>query len=391
MLNSLRIIQTIGICFITSILVVGEMFSQDFKTNVFVSGTNGYHTYRIPAMAITTKETILAFCEGRKNERSDAGNIDVLLKSSYDNGNTWSFQQIIWDDSRNTCGNPCPIVDRETGTIHLLMTWNRGDDKEKEIINEVSIDTRKIFVSSSNDDGRTWTHPREITSDVKKTDWTWYATGPGAGIQIERGEHKGRLVAPCDHIEAVTKDYYSHVIYSDDHGQTWILGGSSPSPKVNECQVVEISKNRLMLNMRNYDRSIHSRQTSLSDDGGKTWYDQKFNLKLIEPICQASLRASLWKTDSTRQFLFFSNPSDSLKRINMTIKVSLNEGNSWPISKIIHAGPSAYSDLSIINFSLVACLFEAGEKSPYENIVFTIIPISDLTENEEYNIGTKDD
>ncbi len=381
MLNSLRIIQNVEICFLAFFFIVGEIYSQDIKTNVFISGTNGYHTYRIPAMVVTKKGTVLAFCEGRKDERSDAGNIDILIKSSSDNGKTWSLQQIVWDDSGNTCGNPCPIVDNETGSIHLLMTWNRGDDKESEIINEASIDTRRVFVSSSYDDGRTWMAPKEITGDVKKPDWTWYATGPGAGIQLERGKYKGRLVAPCDHIEAVTKDYYSHIIYSDDHGQTWKLGGSTPQPKVNECQVVELSKNRLMLNMRNYDRSIHSRQTSLSTDGGETWYDQKFNSQLIEPICQASLRASMWKTDSTRQFLFFSNPFDSLKRINMTIKVSLNEGNSWPISKVLHPGPSAYSDLAIIKSNKVACLFEAGDEHPYEKIVFTLIPILDLISN----------
>ncbi len=381
MLNSLRILVTIGIYFLASLFVDGELYSQVKKTSVFVSGINGYHTYRIPAMVVSKEGTILAFCEGRKDEGNDAGNIDVLLKRSSDNGNTWSLQQMVWDDGGNTCGNPCPIVDSQTGTIHLLMTWNKGNDKEKEIINEVSNDTRRIFISSSDDDGKTWTKPKEITNDVKKPDWTWYATGPGAGIQIERGNYKGRLVAPCDHIEAGTKDYYSHIIYSDDYGQTWELGGSSPSPKVNECQVVEISENRLMLNMRNYDRSIHSRQTALSSDGGKTWHDQKFNLQLIEPICQASLRASLWNTDSTRKFLFFSNPSDSLKRINMTIKISLNEGNSWPISKVLHAGPSAYSDLAIIGSNKVACLFEAGENHPYERIVFSSILIEDLIGN----------
>jgi sialidase-1 len=119
--------------------------------------------------------------------------------------------------------------------------------------------------------------PEEITGDTKKPDWTWYATGPGAGIQIQHGPHKGRLVIPCDHIEADTKHYYSHVIYSDDGGQTWQLGGSTPEHQVNECEVVELAEpqGRLMLNMRNYDRSNRTRQTALSDDGGATWHSQK--------------------------------------------------------------------------------------------------------------------
>jgi sialidase-1 len=352
--------------------------SETISTKVFISGTDGYDTYRIPAMVVTLEGTILAFCEGRKDEGGDSGNIDLLLKRSFDNGKTWTKQQIIWDDSGNTCGNPSPIVDRQTGTIHLLMTWNRGDDKEREIIDGMSNDTRRVFVISSNNDGETWGELKEITNSVKKSDWTWYATGPGAGIQIERGEHAGRLVAPCDHIEAETKDYYSHIIYSDDNGETWEIGGSTPQAQVNECQVVEISQNRLMLNMRNYDRKFHNRQIAFSANGGKTWLDQKFDIELIEPICQASLHAELWNDDSTRKYLFFSNPADTTKRINMTIKMSLDEGNSWPISKVVHSGPSAYSDLGILNSNKVGCLFEAGEKHPYESIVFVLIPINNF-------------
>lgn len=363
---------------LTCMLLSSCSNSNTNNTKVFISGTDGYDTYRIPALVVTVEGTILAFCEGRKDEGGDSGNIDILLKRSFDNGKTWTKQQKIWNDSGNTCGNPCPIVDRQTGKIHLLMTWNRGDDKEKEIINETSIDTRRVFVSSSNDNGETWGDPREITKDVKMPDWTWYATGPGAGIQIERGEHAGRLVAPCDHIEAETKDYYSHIIFSDDNGETWEIGGSTPQAQVNECQVVEISQNRLMLNMRNYDRKFHNRQIALSTDGGTTWFDQKFVAELIEPICQASLRAESWNDDSTRKYLFFSNPADTTKRINMTIKMSLDEGNSWPISKVLLSGPSAYSDLSILNSNLVGCLFEAGEKHPYESILFVLIPINDL-------------
>ena len=196
-------------------LVAGERVGDP----LFSAHKDGYHTYRIPALAVTTKGTVLAFCEGRKGGGGDSGDIDLLVKRSLDQGQTWGDQHVIWDDGTNTCGNPCVVVDRETGTIWLLTTWNRGDDHEGEIIARKSHDTRRVFVTSSTDDGHSWAVPREITTDVKLTNWTWYATGPGGGIQLERGEHKGRLVIPCDHIEAGTKRYFSHVIYSDDHGQ----------------------------------------------------------------------------------------------------------------------------------------------------------------------------
>jgi sialidase-1 len=134
------------------------------------------------------------------------------VKRSAYHGKTWSPQQIIWNDADNTCGNPCAVVDEAAGTVWLLSTWKRGDDHEPAIIAKTSKDTRRIFVINSTDDGLTWSAPREITDDLKLTNWTWYATGPGSGIQIQHGPHQGRLVIPCDHIEADTKHYYSHII-----------------------------------------------------------------------------------------------------------------------------------------------------------------------------------
>ena len=206
---------------------------RPFGEPLFVGGKDGYHTYRIPALAVSPRGTILAFCEGRKRSGSDTGDIDLLVKRSTDHGRTWSEQRVVWDDGGNTCGNPCAVVEHDTGTIYLLTTWNRGDDHESGIIKRASKDTRRVFVVSSSDDGLSWSAPREITADVKKVEWSWYATGPGSGIQIQRGPYKGRLIIPCDHIEAGTKRYLSHIIYSDDRGVTWKLGGSSPEDLVN--------------------------------------------------------------------------------------------------------------------------------------------------------------
>ena len=332
------------------------------------SGKNGYHTYRIPAIIVTTKGTILAFCEGRKNQGNDTGNIDLLISRSVDNGNTWSDQQVIWDDGKNTCGNPCPVVDKETGKLWLFSTWNRGDDHEAQIIDQKSKDTRRVYVMSSPDDGLTWTKPKEITADVKETNWTWYATGPGSGVQIERGNQAGRLVIPCDHIEADTKHYYSHVIFSDDHGKTWELGGSSPKHMVNECQVVELMDGRLMLNMRNYDRVNKKRQITFSTDGGETWVDQRFDTTLIEPICQASIHRYSWPENEKRNVILFSNPASSDKRINMTVRASFDDGMTWSLKRSLFNGPSAYSDLAVLNNGEVVCLYECGKNSPYESI-----------------------
>jgi len=359
--------------------------SEIEQTVIWQSDTDGYHTYRIPAMAITLKGTVLAFCEGRKHGTGDTGDIDMLVKRSTDGGNAWSSQQVIWDDDGNTCGNPCPVVERETGTVWLMMTWNRGDDHERHIIDQQSRDTRRVFITSSTDDGVTWSTPREITAGVKQPDWTWYATGPGAGIQIERGPYKGRLVVPCDHIEADTKHYYSHIVYSDDRGRTWRLGGSTPQHNVNECGVVELTCGRLMLNMRNYDVSNRCRQTAVSDDGGLTWKDQKFDAHLVEPICQASIRRYSWPGDERKNIILFSNPASATDRVNMTVRASFDEARTWAADKQLHIGPSAYSDLAVLPDGRIACLYECGDKRPYETITLASFDLECL-ENAENRV-----
>lgn len=347
---------------------------------VFVGGRGGYRTYRIPALAVTTKGTVLAFCEGRKNGAGDSGDIDMLVKRSTDNGRTWSEAQVIWDDGSNTCGNPCAVVDRGTGTVWLLGTWNRGDDNEGMIIGQTSKDTRRVFVAHSADDGKTWSAPREITADVKSPDWTWYATGPGSGIQIERGPRRGRLVIPCDHIEAVTKRYYSHVICSDDHGASWKLGGSTPEHQVNECAVVERADGELLLNMRNYNAAKRYRQTAVSDDGGVTWKGQRFDEGLVEPICQAAIERFRWPEPGRHGVILFSNPASQASRTNMTVRASFDEGRTWPVARVLHAGPAAYSDLAVLADGRIACLYEGGDKGCYQAIFLARMPVDELAE-----------
>lgn len=353
------------------------LFGQQHLNHLFRSGQDGYQCYRIPAIVQTVKGTLLAFAEARKNNCSDAGDIDLVLKRSEDGGKTWSPMQIVWDDAGNTCGNPAPVVDQRSGNIILLSTWNLGEDREPRIIDQTSKDTRRIFVLSSSDDGHTWSAPREITSDVKLPNWTWYATGPGNGIQMHSRKFAGRLVIPCDHIEAGTKKYFSHIIYSDDGGQSWRLGGTTPQDQVNECAVAELPGGRLLLNMRNYT-SARIRQMAESKDGGLTWSPLRGDTTLIEPVCQASMIRYAYK--GKKPFLAFSNPASQTARTNMTVRLSSDHGKTWKQSQVLHAGPSAYSNLVVLPNGNLGCLFEAGAKSPYEGIVFREMLFSGFAE-----------
>lgn len=359
--------RTYKIIFTLLILALSEITIAQNLNFIYKSGENGYKSFRIPGIISTNNGTLLAFAEARKNGASDKGDIDLVVKRSADNGKSWSEMMIVWDDANNTCGNPAPVLDRKTGRIILLSTWNLGSDSEQMIIDGKSKDTRRIFVMNSTDDGKSWSKPTEITKDVKQPNWTWYATGPVNGIQLNSKKYNGRLVIPSDHIEAGTKKYYSHTIHSDDGGFTWKLGGSTPTDQVNECTVVEFPSGELLLNMRNYN-SLRIRQTSRSNDGGETWSALEPDFTLIEPICQASM---IWfNVKGKKPFLAFSNPASSTSRSNMTVRISYNKGKTWKLKNVIHEGPAAYSNLVVLpNFKL-ACLYEAGVKSANEGIVF---------------------
>jgi sialidase-1 len=331
--------------------------AEPVQAPVFVSGQDGYNTYRIPSVIATTKGTLLAFCEGRKTGRGDAGNIDLVLNRSTDGGKTWGPMQVVWDDADNTCGNPCPVVDAKTGTVWLLMTHNLGRDTEAMIVSGKSTGTRTVWVTRSDDDGVTWAKPAEITKDVKKPGWTWYATGPGVGIQLK----SGRLLIPCDSKSEGGKVRESHVIYSDDGGRSWTPGGVV-GPNCNESHAVELADGSVMLNMRSYQAN-NRRLVAISKDGGETFSKPTEDPVLIEPVCQASILRL------PGGGIAFSNPA-STKREKMTVRLSRDDGKTWPHANVLHAGPAAYSCLVALPGGGIGCLYECGDKNPYETITF---------------------
>lgn len=361
-------------------------FPPENTVVVFRAREKGYDNYRIPALITTKDGTLVAFAEGRARF-SDAGNIDLLSKRSEDGGKTWSAQQVVWNDGDNTCGNPCPVLDRKTGTIWLVMTHNLGTDHEKDIIRGTARGSRTVWVCHSEDNGGSWSAPREITSGVKDPAWRWYATGPGIGIQVLHGPHAGRLVIPADFSyqdsTLDTRDTYQYgscSFYSDDHGLTWHRGGTI-TPKVNECQVAELpgKKGVLMMNMRSYF-GRHCRAVSTSRDGGLHWTPPQDAPELIEPVCQASFLLYQGRSRRVQDCLLFLNPASTKGRRNMTLRASFDRGRSWPVEKVLYGGPSAYSSLTELPSGDIGALYEAGRDKPYECIVFQTIKPSEMFE-----------
>lgn len=333
-----------------------------FKKDVFINGQDGYHTYRIPAMVVTRKGTVLAFCEGRKNSHHDTGDIDLLLKRSTDDGGTWSDQMVVYEDGGDgeiTVGNPVPIIEKNSDRIHLFFTRNY----------------KRIFYTKSDDDGLNWSEPKEFTDILSGFDYpdrVLIATGPVHGIEMGTG----RLAVPVwvcnrnrsDRYKDVTNERMrSGIIYSDDGGENWKTGGLVPADLsvLHEATVVERSDGALLINMRVHDALY--RAESVSKDGGITWSSPKYRKDLPDPTCQASI----FRT-SHNAFLFVNAAIASKEglenRKNLTFRISKDEGKSWIISFQINEGPSGYSDLAQTKDGSILCIFENGEHNYHEKI-----------------------
>ena len=254
--------------------------------------------------------------------------------------------------------NPVAIVDRDTGAIEFLYCINYA----------------RCYAMRSIDDGLTWSTPVDVTATFepfrKHYDWKVIATGPGHGIQIK----SGRLVVPIwlaygkegDHAPSAAA-----TIYSDDHGKTWLAGdlavpNNSEFGNPNETMLAELSDGRVMLVTRSVSKP-NRKIITLSPNGATDWSKPTFHDQLWEPICMASITAHPAKPGT----LIFSNPhtlkldkdgketpAGRGKRENLSIKLSRDDGKTWPVSKTLDAGPSAYSDLAVLPDGTILCLWE---------------------------------
>lgn len=340
---------------------------------LFRNGKNGYKNIRIPALCRTKAGSLLAFAEGR--EGGDTGNIDLIMRRSEDDGKTWDEIQVVWDDGENTCGSPAPVVDLDTGTIWLFLTWNAGSDTEATILTGKSKSPRVPYVTSSKDDGKTWAKPKAMPH-LRQSEWRWYSTGPGNGIQLTRQAHKGRLIIPANHSDKATekrdtKTFRSHIIYSDDHGETWQLGGLL-EPWTNESTAVELADGSVMLNMQSY-HGKGIRAVAISKDGGITFGPVHFDERLKTPVCQGNLLRYSWPEESESRILF-SSPTGNYRSF-FTVFASYDEGKTWPILRMLHLGPSAYSNLVWLPGGRAGVLYEKGTMTSDEMINFVTFGI----------------
>ncbi|RBM06891.1 exo-alpha-sialidase [Streptomyces sp. PT12] len=351
----------------------------------FVSGTEGYDTFRIPAVVTTADGALLAFAEGRVGGAGDTGNIDVVARRSEDGGCTWGALLLVAGGEGDTRGNPAPVVDPATGRVVLLTSFNSGEVTEAQIMRgEVTPEqSRRVFVQTSDDHGRTFGPPREITEDAKLPHWRWYATGPGHAVALTRGEHAGRLVVPANHSAAPpdgssdtgqeARYYGSHALLSDDGGATWRIGyvdddyeGVNNS---NESIAAELPDGRLYFNVRDQNgTSAGNRLDSHSSDGGET-LDREF---AVQPTLSdvPVVQATVLQLEGRHAPLLFAGPSVPTRRAALAVWRSDDAGQTFARVETLSEQPAAYSDLVQIDRRTVGVLYETGVTGPYETIEF---------------------
>lgn len=345
----------------------------DDKIDLFTAGEGDHAHYRIPGIVVTPKGTILAYCEARASLAGDWGHTDLLYRRSTDGGRTWepakmlvppppelivrnpvALEQKLGRPDELTLNNPVMIADPGGGAVHLL--W--------------CVDYGRCFYSRSDDDGRTFPKVREITpvfnAFTPRYAWRVIATGPGHGI---RHSKTNRLIVPV--WLSTGEGGHGHrpscvaTIYSDDEGKTWQAGDIVVDhPKLtnpSETAIAELSDGRVMLNIRHEGDGktpTTFRAVVIGPDGATGWGEPRLDHALPDPVCMASLLG----VDGGAQLLFV-NPANgkSRERKNLTLRISRDNGQTWPDARVIEPGTSGYSDIAVTrNGRTVFCFYERG-------------------------------
>lgn len=347
------------------------------QSEVFVAGQDGVLEYRIPALVTSTRGTLIAACDARRDRSGDPpNNIDSVIKRSTDGGRTWGALQVVADfPGTEAAADPCLLTDRVTGTVWLFFGWCPEGIGTRASRPGLAGRTIQVTAMSSDDDGVTWTPPRDLNAMVKNPEWSAMWCSPGAGLQTR----DGRLLVPSTSLRNGTP--HSQAFCSSDHGNTWRTLAASGA-NTNEHMLVELADGSLLANMRS-NHGQGCRAYAVSADDGQTWSELQHHPALVEPVCQGSLiRYSARSDGHERDRLLFANPA-SRKRENMTVRLSYDEGKTWPVAKVVHAGPTAYSCLTALPDGTVGLLYERGNRGPYETITFVRFDLGWLTDGAD--------
>ena len=384
--------KKIGATVTALLLLMATTLAQTTDVPVFVSGTEGYKSFRIPAAIALPNGDILAFCEGRVHGAGDFGDIDIVVKRSKDKGKTWGTLHIAVDMDSLQAGNPAPVVDLTDPAYpqgRIFFFFYTGNNHEGEVRKGNGL--REVWYKTSFDNGLTWSEPVNITTQTHRPkqpqvnaaynfseDWRSYANTPGHAMQFQTGKYKGRIFVAANHSagdpQKEAMDYEAHGYYTDDHGKTFHLGATVNVPGSNESMATELSNDKLMMNSRNQRGDKRERIVSISSDGGATWDTIYFDPNLPDPVNQGSI-LTIGKKGG-KAIIAFCNAADTQRRDNLILRISYDEGKTWKKNFVIAKSAndkgdySAYSDLVNVSKKEIGILYE---KDNYSKIVFTVV------------------
>lgn len=326
---------------------------------LFVSGEDGFNTFRIPALTRCKDGTLIAIVEGRASVGDQASNVLVMRRKVP--GRDWSAPVTVVDDSPSALNDAC-LIASTFGTVFLAYQRYPAGFREGTVHPGYDIaNSCHTFLRTSTDSGKTWSDAVDITRAVKLSTDRPCASGPGRGLELTKGPHRGRLIIPFNAGTGGGK-YYDFCAYSDDKGKTWHRGqpvAAAGSGNLNEVQVAETSDGGVLLNCRSQSED-RLRFQALSTDGGATFSTAEPVASLHDPICMGSVvRLSM-----RPNILLFANPNSQKGRTNGTVYASTNDGKSWEQAGVIEPGQFQYNCLCPIGKREFADLYETYGKLP---------------------------
>ena len=328
-------------------------------TDIFTSGESGHAVYRIPAATRLASGRLLVFAEARASA-DDNGTNDIVLKRCDDGGVTWSPLQLVLDAPDRSLNNPCVVQctrGPHVGRVLLMMqSYPTGCGEGCVQPGNEGSRICRTLVMHSDDDGASWSAPRDVTASVKRlAPVTSVATGPGVGVQLQRGPHAGRVVMPFN--QGPPNDWRVYAAYSDDGGDTWRMGETAPEDgagHANEVQMAERSDGSLLLVARQFGGGAR-RKRAVSGDGGVTWTRLAAAPDLPDPSCMGGLVNA---QDTPGALLVCTGPSSERKRIAGRAWFSMDGGESWPRSVAVYDRGFAYSMPVPLGNGRVGVVFE---------------------------------
>ena len=328
------------------------------RTVLFNMGDYDSQYWRIPALVTAADNSLVAVVDKRGSSLGDLPNtISIMSRRSTDNGKNWSEPVVVAQGGNGkTYGDPAVVLDKKTGNLICMFVGDQG------LWNATPYNRQGIYVSKSTDNGVSWSEPVAITDQVYANHSGWYAGFAGSGHGLCLKDGRLMFVLAIRATSATGVPLHNYAIYSDDGGDNWTLSTNAATTVGDEAKVVELEDGDILMSIRNPSKG--NRIFCKSTDRGQTWGKAYFETELKDPACNGDIIRYSYSTDEGsegKSRLLHSLPESTTTRENVTVYLSEDDGETWPIKKRLVDGYSAYSSLTVLPDGTIGALVEEGK------------------------------